>query len=892
MHPFLQRLRHLLPFDRSDHDLREEMELHRAMRQEQLERSGLSTAEAYTASRRALGNVTLAHEDARAIWGWRWLEGVIQDVRYAWRLLARGPGFALAVVAVTALGIGGTVAIGTLLDALVLRSLPVSEPSRLVYLGPPSFSYPVFQQLRARGGGIFEDVFAWNLERMNVQWDADIEPADVLLVSGTFHPTLGLRAAAGRLLTPDDDRIGGGGDGVVAVISHAAWRRRFDGQPGAIGRTIRIDRTPVTIVGVAPPGFYGVAAGLAPEVTLPLLSLEQPRHLQSATSSWLHLMGRLRPDVTLAGANGILATLWPAILEGTAPSNLSADRRASYLARRATLENGRTGFSRVRRRFAEPLWLLLGLVGLLMLIACASTANLLLARTAARRREIAVRLAIGAGRGRVLRQLLTETLVWTVIGTAAGVLLASWAAGGLVAMLATSEEPLALDVALTARTLLFAFALALVTATACAMVPGWRLARGSAGAPFGMSAHGDSPRMRRWSLNTTLVVIQVACAIVLVAGAAVFVRSLRMVLSEDAGFERRNLLVVATDPAFAGYDGVRLDGYYEQLAGRLAAIPGVESASVAKYPPLTNDLGAWTEAVRVAGAADSSAGSAVAHLTAITPAHFRTLGVPLLDGRDFTAADGPSSPAVVIISQSLARRCFGDASPLGRRIVLGSGNGRRELDVIGVVRDTKYQYLQETRRDIAYLPSRQVADVIEGDNLFVQVRTAGTPATVGGAIRAAIRTLDPSVPFRIETVEDRVRESVVIERVLATLASTLGFTALALACSSLFGLLAYAVTRRTREIGVRMALGASRREVVRMVLRDALVIAVPGMLLGLGATLAVGRFARTLLFEVTPSDPPSLAAAVAIVLAVALAASALPARRAAQVEPMVALRED
>jgi predicted permease len=876
---------------RLDADLSEELEDHLARKREALERDGLPPGEAAYAAMRALGNVALAREDARAIWGWPALESLTQDVRHAFRMLARNPWFGLAVIAVTGLGIGATVGVGGLLDALVLRPLPVREPSKLVYLGPPSFSYPVFEEVRSQGGGILESLFAWNVERLNVQWHDEVEPADVLFAGGAFYATLGINAAAGRLLTPDDDQMGGGRDGFVAVISHACWVRRFSADPAVVGRTIRIDRQPFTIVGITPRGFFGVAPGLSPDVTVGLTSLERPESLRSTSRSWVHVMGRLRPGVSLADANRAFHSLWPAVLGATAPAGATADRRTAYLDRRARLESGRTGFSRVRRRFAEPLWLLFALVTLLMVTACASTANLLLARVSARQREVAVRMAIGAGRRRVVRQLLTETTVWTSIGGAAGVLLASWGSAALVSMMSTPGDTLAIDATPSARTLSFALGLAILMGIACAAVPAWRITRRDTASSL-KEASGCDVGLRRWSLNTTLVVAQVAFAIVLVVGAALFVRSLQRVLAEDAGFDRQHLLVVATDPVFAGYEGARLSAYYEQLAERLAATPGIESASVSKYPPLTNDLGSWSENVRAREDADQPGDGRVVSLTTVTPGHFRTLGVPLLEGRDFGGADDASAPDVVIVNHATARALFGAASPLGRQITIGRGDSRREPSIVGVVGDSKYQHLQEPRRYIAYLPYRQHAAVLASDNQFAQVRTAGAPAGVVDAIRQQVRELDPAVPIRIESMADRVRASVVTERVLAALAFALGVTALALASASLFGLLAYAVTRRTREIGVRMALGAERREVVGLVLRECLVITASGMALGLAASLALGGFARRLLFEIGPSDPLSLAGACAVMAAVTLAAGAIPARRAARVEPVVALRHE
>ena len=419
-----------------DVDLAEELENHRAMAQERLEQSGMPAKDAALASRRALGNVTLAREEARDVWIWPWLDGVRKDVVYALRSLRRNPIFSVALILVTSLGIGATTSVFGLMDALILKPLPVRDPTRLVYFASPSFSYPIFTEVRARGADIFSSFFAWNLESVNVDWSGQLEPAEVLMATGDFYSTLGIQAAVGRTFNAEDDRPGGGPSGLVAVISYSCSQRRFGGDSSVIGRIVRVDRRPFTIVGVAPRGFFGVAAGLAPDITIPLTAIQDARSLASTTSASLHLLGRLREGISHDQANVALQRIWPAVLEITTNPGMPADRRAKYLGRQTALVDGSTGFSRVRRQFAEPLRILFALVGLLFAVACASAANLLLARGGARQREIAVRLAIGASRARLVRQLFTESLVPAAIAGGLGVLLAAWAGGGLVAMLA------------------------------------------------------------------------------------------------------------------------------------------------------------------------------------------------------------------------------------------------------------------------------------------------------------------------------------------------------------------------------------------------------------------------------------------------------------------------
>lgn len=892
MTKFLRQIGRLLGGHRIARDLAEEIETHRAMLQERFEKSGMSPAEAARASRRAIGNVTLSREDARAVWVPPTLDSVWQDVRYAGRMLRRAPAFSTAAILVLALGIGATTAAFGLLDALVLQSLPVHQPGRLVWFRSPSFSYPIYSEVRGRSSHVFSGLFAWNVERLNVQWGDTLEPTDVLTASGDFHSTLGIAAAAGRTFTDEDDRAGGGPEGPVAVISHACWQRRFAGDPAVIGRTIRIDRRPFTIVGVTPRGFFGVAPGMAPEITIPLTSLQTAEALREPHTSWIHMMGRLRDGLTLEGANAAVHSLWPAVLEATTNPGMPADRRRIYLGRTTGLESARAGFSRVRNQFGDSAWMLLGLSALLLAVACASAANLFLARGLARRREIAVRLAIGADRWRLVRQMLTEALVWTLLGSALGLVFATWSGGGLVALMSTWEDPIAIDVVPNGRVLTFVSALALLTAVLCAVYPALRATDLPPGPTLKDSVPARSAVLRGWSFGKTLVAAQVALTVLLLVGAALFLRSLDRILSRDAGFDLARVVVVATDAAGTGYAGERLLAFYSDLLSRLRSMPGVEAAGLSKYAPISDQDGSWTQSIAVDGVPQQPDSHRTVYFNAVSPEYFRTLGIPLLRGRDLTDGDREGAPRTVVVNESLARRVFAAADPLGRRISIGRDASRQDLWIVGIVGDARYQRLQEPARPIAYLPYAQVADLRRGANLYAAVRAAGPLAPVADGVRRTVRALDPNVPVRIQTVMDRVRESVVRERAIAILGAALGISALALACASLYGLLAYAVSQHTNEIGLRLALGADRASVLWMVLRQCLALASAGSLIGAGASLALGRFVRSQLFEISATDALSVAVACAIMVAVAVIAGWLPARRAARLDPVAALRVD
>ena len=884
----MRLIRFLLRQREVERDLAEELELHRALTQERLEHSGMAQGEAADASRRTMGNMTLAREDARRVWVAPWMESVWQDLTYGLRTVRRSPGFAMSVVTVMALGIGATTTVFSLVDSLVLRALPARDPDRLVYLSRPSFSYPVLTELRGRGSTVFSALSAWNLEGANIQWSTELEPGEILQASGDFYSTLGIQASLGRTFSPEDDVVGGGRNGLVAVISHACWQRRFAGDPSVIGRVVRIQQMPFTIIGVSPAGFFGVAPGLAPEITVPLTTMVDKEDLTSRSSSWLHFIGRLRDGISLAQANAAFQTIWPAVLEATTVPDMPADRRTAYLGRTTSLESARAGYSRIRNQFEEPLWILLGLVALLLMVATASAANLLLARGAVRRREFAVRLAIGAGRSRLIRQMLTEALVWTVLGAGLGALMAWWGSGTLVAMLATPEEPLVLQVAPDWRLSAFCLLLAFLTAATCASLPAFRATRFDAGSTLQDGRGIQGAGGRRWTLGKSLVAAQVALTVLLLFGAALFVRSLVRILQQETGFNRDGVFVLSTDAGAAGYSDVRHSAFYALLLERLRAIPGVGSASLSRYPPISD--GAWTQYIGVDGKPQDRDKAKEVYFNAVTPGYFETVGLRLLQGRDFGESDREGAAGVAIVTESLARRFFPGQSALGRSISMGRDQSRTNAAIVGVVADAKYRTMTEETRSIAFLPIAQLTQSMSGRDLVAEVRAAGSRTAVAEAMRREVRSLDSAMPIQIQTVTDRIRASLVKERVIAVLAIAIGLTAVVLASAAVYGLLAYAVARQTNEIGLRIALGAERRQILWMVLRQSLVLGIVGIAAGTAASLALGQFARNLLFQIRDTDSVALATAAGMMLLVALCAGFFPALRAARVEPLVALR--
>ena len=880
----------MLRSSRAELELAEEVELHRTLAAQRLEHDGCDAEAARQQSHRRMGNVALAREDSRAVWIAPWLENLRRDIAYAFRVVVRQPGFAAAMILVMGLGIGAITGVFGLIDSLVLKSLPVREPERLVYLKDPAFSYPIFSDVRARGAHLFEDVLAWDIDRLSVEWTEALEPVDVLLASGSFFSTLGVTAAVGDMFGPSDDKVGGGDRGLVAVISDAAWQQRYAADPSIVGRPVRVGRHVFTIIGVAPRGFFGVAAGLAPELMIPLTTLSDEATLRSGSTSWIHVMARLREGITLTQANAAFVPVWQATLDATTSPGMPPERRSIFLGRRTELLSAQTGYSRVRRQFESPLWILLGLVGLLLAVACASAANMLLARGMGRRRELVVRLAIGASRGRLIRQMLIEAFVWTLLGAGAGLTVAWWATHGLVRMMATSSEAIVLDVAPNERMLPVSFLLTLLSTAVSALVPALRATRLDAG--HELKSHTPiGGLLRRASLGNTLVAIQIALTVVLLTTAVLFSRSLDRILGRDAGFNREGLLVVWTDPLAAGYDGDRLFTFYQALLDRLRQLPSVASASLSWYPPISDDNGSWTQSIAVDGVEKQDRVERQVYFNAISPGYMQTMEMRLLRGRDFTDRDVNGSAKVVLLNESLARRLFGGGEAIGRKVTIGRNASRKDLEVVGIVQDAKYQRLQEPSRNIAYLPCAQLAELFRGANLVAEVRSRAN-ADVRAEISRQVRQLDARVPLRLETVTDRISESIVRERVLALLAATLGLTALALACAAVFGLMAFVVSRRTNEIGLRMALGAAPREMLANVLAQSTVVALVGIALALPLIVWLGRYVTALIFEVTPLDLPSIVAASLIMLTVAAAAALIPAVRAARIDPASALKAE
>ena len=869
-----------------EREIRADLELEAAERQER----GMSIEEAHYAARRAFGNATLVGEDVRQTWGWTALERLIQDLRYAVRMLRKSPVFSAVAILSLALGIGANSAIFTLIDAVMLRMLPVVAPERLVQIDPyfdtrkGGFSYPLYEQLRDHNHA-FSGMLTVSKTPLRLTDEPEGE-AKGRYVSGNFFEVLGVRPLLGRAIIPEDDRISEGGGNPVIVISYSLWQRRFGGDPAALGKTLPVEGKPFTIVGVLPPKFFGLQIGEMLDFVIPIANETKIRPkswLADEFAGWLSVVGRLQPGVSPASARADLAVIFRQVNQAEAAQIGDAHNREIFLSRRIELTPASSGLSALRDRFSRPLLILMAVVGLVLLIACANVANLLLDRASSRRREMAVRLALGAGRRRLVRQLLTESLLLSTLGSLLALLLALWGSRFLVTMMANGRAPLHLDLHPDVRVLGFTAAICILTSILFGVAPAFRSTRVDAGPALKEGARSATPS-RAW-FGKALVMAQVALSLVVLMAAGLFLGTLRNLRTMDAGFERGGILLVSVDPGSAGLHGARLSAFYQALLLRLDALPGVRASSLSLITPIVGggvDLNAHVEGYTPQPHEDNDV-----YVNRVSPGYFATFGTPLLAGRDFDWRDSADSPPVVIINETMARYYFHNANPLGHRVALGRG---KPAEIAGVVADARYMSLREPVHRTVYVDAFQNLPAMD-DSLRLEVRTAADPLQLLAAVRAEVRNLGGAIPVKGETTFERqIDESLIQERLMATLSGFFGALALLLAAIGLYGVLAYAVGRRTSEIGIRMALGADRRNVLWMVMRETVGLVIGGIVVGLPLTLAATRVLEKFLYGLTPADPLTMALAILTMLAAAAAAGYLPARRATRVDPMVALR--
>ena len=885
-----------------ERELRSDLELET---EEQLAK-GLSAEEARYAAQRAFGNTTLLKEDVRKTWGWTSLERLGQDLRYAVRLMKGSPGFTMVAVLSLGLGIGGNTAIFSLMNAVMMRSLPVQEPDRLVLFGAgreggidgdlPSrswelFSYP-FYRLVQRENQVFSGVTAMqslgNDVHAMVEGAAAPEPVRARLVAGTYFSVLGVNAAVGHTFTDTEDQTPGADP--VAVMSYSWWRRRFGGAP-VVGKTLTIGSTVYKIIGVAAPEFFGTSVGESPDVWIPLaMNAQLPPGWGGAearrdpSSQSLYILARLRPGAGIAQANAQVNLIFKQSLHARVGSNPSAKELNAIQRAIIELTPGGSGLSQVRNRFATSLQLLMGAVGLVLLIACANIANLLLARAANRQREIAVRLSIGASRPQIIRQMLTESMVLSMLGGVVGIAFADVALRLLLWMVSGGGETLPIDVRLDSRVLAFTTLLTVATGILFGLAPALRATRVELTSSLKEGRGSISARSRN-VLAKALIVSQVALSAVLLIGAGMFVRSLANLRNVDTGFNKENVLVMGVDASLLDFkeNDPRLVSLYRQVEERVSQVPGVRSAGFAM---LTFQPGSWTDYAFVQGrAALPDDDQREIHNDAVGPGFFAAMGTPITLGRGFRMSDTSISPKVAVINETMARRFFSGESPIGLRFGL-SPERSGEFEVVGVVKDAKYESLREKPTPMAFYPYARGGSLGQ----FV-VRYAGDVRSILPEIRRAFAEVNRNLPItEVKTLTEWVDDTLTRDKLMARLSSFFGLLALLLASIGIYGVLSYAVSRRTSEVGLRMALGAPRSNVLWLVMRDVLALTAIGVAIGVPAALASEWWISGLLYGLTKIDSWSIAAAIGILAVVAGIAAYLPARRASLVDPTTALR--
>ena len=901
---------------RKQSDFAAEIEAHLELETEQLKERGLSEEEARRAARRAFGNVTRAQERFYESGRWLWLDHLVQDLRFGLRMLRKNPGFAAVAVLTLALGIGANTAIFTLLDQILLRLLPVKNPQQLVQLniqgrhygstwGWNTISYPMYRDFQDHNE-VFSGMFCRYPTAVSLTFGGQAERVDAELVSGTYFSVLGVSAALGRTFTPDDDRVPNGHP--VVVLTYNYWMQRFGGDPAILGKTLRVNRHNMTVIGVAQAGFDGVELGHSPKLFIPVMMQPQvlivgwTDMLKDRRTRWVNAFGRLKPGVTPTQAKASLAPFMHSMLEmevrEAAFSQASTYDREQYLKCWIDVLAGSQGRSYFRLELSTPLWVLMAITGVVLLIACANLANLLLARATGRQKEIAVRLAVGASRGRIIRQLLIETLLLSGLGGLASLFFAFWADKALMALyLPADSGGLSVSTAPDTRILLFTLAMTIVTGLVFGLAPALqttkpdigRTLKDQADAVAG-SGHG---RLRK-----TLVVAQVALSLLLLIGAGLFLRTLNNLGRLGPGFPVQRLLGFNLDPSLSGYSPERAQIFYQQLTEKLNSIPGVQSVGLASFRILENDY-TWNEMTVEGYTPSRPEGNARAYMNWISPDYFATLGVPIVAGREFTVKDNREvkhspqpedwAPTVVMINETFARRYFPGQNPIGRHLGFGTDPGTRtDMEIIGVVKDIRYANLRAEIPEQAYAP--YIGSHFNID-MTVYLRTAFDPKQVMSSVRAKVRELDSSLPiYDVRTTEAQISDLLTTERMIASLSTVFGFLATLLATIGLYGVMAYTVAQRRREIGLRIALGAEPRKVIWMVMREVLLLVAIGVGVGVPASLAVMRAVRSQLFGLTAHDPSTLALATAGLALVACAAGYLPARRASRLDPMVALR--
>jgi predicted permease len=904
-------------------EIDEELRFHIEQRTAENIAAGMSLEDAVREARKRFGNFQTVREQCRESRGASFGETTVQDVRFGLRMLRKNPGFAAVAVLTLALGIGANTAIFSLINAALLKALPVQNPRQLILLewasrggGPAtmnglegnwseekgrgvvssSFSMPYYEQARSQNH-VFSDMLAIaaNGSTLTVRYNGQPERASAELVSGTFFSTLGVQPILGRALTQDDDRVSAS---PAAVISYGYWQRRFGADSAVVGRTITVNGAALTIVGVSPPEFFGIQPGRAVEVWVPLHM--RPLMEGQSTSTiftdrdtwWVVVVGRLKPGVTAEMARADLEL----ILQQNIASDVKSDTKAEVIPH-IDVQPGSNGLSELRNQFSESLFILMTVVALVLLIACANVAGLLLARAASRQKEIAVRLAVGAPRGRLVRQLLTESLLLAGLGGAFGLLLAYWGSHLMAMTLAMGRDPVTLTVTPDLRVLGFAVLVSVLTAILFGLSPALRstrvdLAPALKGACENSSDRMPSRRRMGLGLGQGLVALQVALSLVLLLGAGLFVRTLTNLEKVKTGFDARNLLLFGVDPTQDGFKDRRLAAFYVEFSRRLRLLPGVRSVSMSQATLISGGVSSLTIKLQgyvpKPGEKDDNVKVSV---NWVGPNFFETLGIPLMLGRTLGETDRDETPRVAVVNQQFVRKYLGDANPLGRRLGSNEDKNHRDFEIVGVVGDAKFDSLRNDVPPTIYFALLQ--EMEELGSVHYEIRTVGNPMDMAKAVRQVAQEMNANLPlYDLTSQTNQIDQGLFRERLFAWLTSLFGALAGLLACIGIYGIVSFAVSRRTREFGVRIALGARTSHLFAMVIGQGMKVTAFGLVAGLALALAATRLMKSLLFGVTPADPWTFGTVTLMLIGVVFLACWLPARRATKVDPMTALRHE
>jgi predicted permease len=832
------------------------------------------------------------------------LETLWQDLAYAGRIFRLNKAFFAIATLSLALGIGANTAIFQLLDAVRLRALPVVRAHELAEIEiakndhccsgnfsdrHPNLTYPQWEQIREHQRA-FASIFAWGDSRFNMAEGGEPRFAQGLWVSGDFFKTLGVRPLLGRLISSSDDHAGCGATGVV--VSYAFWQREFGGDPLAIGRQIPLEGHKFEIAGITPASFFGVEVGKNFDVAVPLCAeplIDGPNERMSKRDDWwLAVVGRLNRGWTIARANSQVEAISAGVFENTIPPHYRPDQAKYYTKYKLTAKPAGLGASSLRESYQEPLFLLLSIAGLVLLIACSNLANLMLARASTREREMAVRLAVGASRSRLIRQLLVESLALAVVGSALGAYLAQFLSRYLVSFLSTGNDPLFVDLALDWRVLGFTAALAVITCLLFGLTPALRAARTDPASAMKAAGRNVTADRQRFGARRVLVVSQVALSLVLLVGALLFVRSLRNLLAVDAGFRQDGLLITGIDASRLSITPERRSVLYRDLLGDIQHTPGVQQAASVSIVPVSGS--GWNLMIEIPGRAKKQ--DMIPWFNRVSAGYFHTMGTAVIAGRDFDERDTTTSPEVAIVTKSFADKFLDKANPVGHqiRVLTGPGEPTHFYQIVGMVGDSKYRSLRADFDPVVFVAQTQDKDPNQGISFVV--RSSSSLGSLMPALRRTILTRNSALSFQFQVFQTQVQESLMRERLMATLSGFFGFLAAVLAIVGLYGVISYMVARRRGEIGIRIALGASRGEIVKLVAREAGMLIGAGLIIGTVLAAATARTANSLLYGLKPTDPATIVATIAGLALVAAAASLFPALRAAQVQPMTALREE